>query len=92
MRELVICDNERCKKLGYLTRGKELKRKRAASAQRQRVDEETETQKISPKQVSLLSFNAFSLYFLVTLSATLIKHIRHITYDIVSCTIGLNYY
>ena len=84
----MICDKERCKKLGYLTRGKDLKRKRSASAQRQRVDEETETQKISPKQVSLLSFNAFSLYFLVTLSATLIKHIRYITYDIVSCTIG----
>ena len=89
MRELVICNNkERCKKLGYLTRGKDLKRKRSASAQRQRVDEETETQKISPKQVSLLSFNAVSLYFLVTLSATLIKHIRYITYDIVSCTFG----
>ena len=76
MRELVICNKERCKKLGYLTRGKDLKRKRAASAQRQRVDEETETQKFSPKQVSLLSFNAVIFNFLVTLSATLIKHIR----------------
>ena len=87
MRELVICTKERCQKLGYLTRGKDLKRQRAASAQRQRVDEETETQKYSLKQASLLSFNAFS-FFLVTLSATLIKHIRYIPYDIVSCTIG----
>ena len=57
----MICTKERCQKLGYLTRGKDLKRQRAASAQRQRVDEETETQNISPKQVSLLSFNTARL-------------------------------